>query len=53
MKRLVFAATTLLLMFAAAPAARANEIDDAVEMFTADDGLSAAEKIPAVRALVE
>ena len=53
MKRLVFAATTLLLVFAAAPAARANEIDDAVEMFTADDGLSAAEKIPAVRALVE
>ena len=53
MKSLVFAATTLLLVFAAAPAARANEIDDAVEMFTADDGLSAAEKIPAVRALVE
>ena len=47
MKRLVFAATALLLMFAVAPAARADEIDDALSMFSADDGLTAAEKIPA------
>ena len=53
MKRLVFAATALLLMFAAAPRARADEIDDAVAMFTADDGLTAAEKMPALRALIE
>ena len=53
MKRLVFAATALLLMFAAAPTARADEIDDAVAMFTADDGLTAAEKMPALRALIE
>ena len=53
MKRLVFAATALLFAFAAAPLARADEIDDAVKMFTADDGLTAAEKLPALKALVE
>ena len=53
MKRLVLTATALLFAFAAAPMARADEIDDAVAMFTADDGLTAAEKLPALKALVE
>ena len=53
MKRLVLAAAALLFAFAVAPMARADEIDDAVAMFTADDGISAAEKIPAVKGLVE
>ena len=34
MKSLVFAATTLLLVFAAAPTARADEIDDATGNLT-------------------
>lgn len=53
MKRLVLATIALLLAVAAAPTARADEIDDAVKMFTADDGLSAAEKIPALKAFIE
>ena len=53
MKRRVLAATAFLFAFAAAPMARADEIDDAVKMFAADDGLTAAEKIPALKALVE
>ena len=53
MKRLVLAATALLFAFAAAPMARADEIDDAVAVFTADDGLTAAEKLPALKALIE
>ena len=53
MKRLVLATIALLLAVAAAPTARADEIDDAVKMFTADDGLTAAEKIPALKAFIE
>ena len=53
MKKLVLTATALILAFAAAPAAHADEIDDAVQMFTADDGLTAAEKLPALKALIE
>ena len=53
MKRLVLATIALLLAVAAAPSARADEIDDAVKMFTADDGLTAAEKIPALKAFIE
>ncbi len=52
-KRLAFAAAALLLAVAAAPIVRADEIDDAVAMFTADDGLTAAEKIPALKAPIE
>ena len=53
MKSLVRAAIALLFAVAAAPTARADEIDDALAMFTADDGLSAEEKIPAVKAFIE
>ena len=53
MKKLVCIAMALLFAFAAVSVARADEIDDAVAMFTADDGLTAAEKLPALRALVE
>ncbi len=53
MKRLVFAVTALLLFFAVAPRARADEIDDAFKRFRADDGLTAAEKIPALKAFIE
>lgn len=53
MKRLVLATIALLLAVAAAPTARTDEIDDALAMFTADDGLSAEEKIPAVKAFIE
>ncbi len=53
MKRLVFAATALLLVFAVAPMARADEIDDAFKRFRADDGRTAAEKIPALKAFIE
>lgn len=53
MKSLVRAAIALLFAVAAATTARADEIDDAVKMFTADDGLTAAEKIPALQALIE
>lgn len=53
MKSLVRAAIALLFAVAAAPTARADEIDDAVKMFTADDGLTAAEKIPALKAFIE
>ena len=49
MKRLVFAATALLLIFAVAPTAHADEIDDAVKMFTADDGLTAASRLARYR----
>ena len=53
MKRLMLITVAVLLAVAAAPTARADEIDDAVKMFTADDGLTAAEKIPALQALIE
>ena len=53
MKRLVLAAAALLFAFAVAPMARADEIDDAFKMFKADDGLTAAEKIPALKAFIE
>lgn len=53
MKKIVFAATALMFVIAAAPMVRADEIDDAVAMFTADDGLTAAEKIPALKAFIE
>ena len=48
-KRLAFAAAALLLAVAAAPIVRADEIDDAVAMFTADDGLTAADADEAQR----
>jgi hypothetical protein len=38
---------------ASAPTAQADEFDDAVAMFSADDGLAAEEKIPAVKAFIE
>ena len=53
MKRLVLTTIALLFAVAAAPAARADEIDDAFKMFRADDGLTAAEKIPALKAFIE
>ena len=46
---LAFAAFAII----SAPTARADEIDDAVAMFTVDDGLTAAEKLPALKALIE
>lgn len=51
MKRAMLAAA--LAAFALAPIARADEIDDALEMFAADDGISAEEKIPAIKAYIE
>ena len=53
MKRIVLIAAALMCALVAAPTARADEIDDAVAMFTADDGLTAAEKIPALKAFIE
>ena len=53
MKRLVFVATTFLLVFATAPTAFADEFDDAVRTFSANDGRTAAEKLPAIKAFVE
>ena len=53
MKRLVLTATALLFAFVTAPTVRAGEIEDAVAMFSADDGLTAAEKLPALKAFME
>ena len=53
MKRLMLITVALLLAFVAAPRARADEIDDAVKMFTTDDGLTADEKLPALKAFIE
>ena len=53
MKRLVLTATALLFAFAATPMALADEFDDAVKMFSANDGRTAAEKLPALKAFVE
>ena len=51
--RIVALLAFVVAAFCAAPTARADEIDDALAMFTADDGLSAEEKIPAVKAFIE
>ncbi len=52
MKRLVLIAIATLAL-AAVPSAHADEIDDAMKMFSANDGLTAAEKLPALKAFIE
>ena len=52
MKRLVWMAAALLIAVSGAMV-RADEIEETIQMFIADDGLTAAEKIPALKALIE